>query len=659
MVSLFNLQDKQAIVDIMNIYDNEKFTLYCMENNLIKQSNTYLSISKNRQNEFKKKNMKLKELKKEDFTYEFLLECVEMDLLDYTIFEYYDNFHFDFGIVNSKLENIFLKQIVSKVLEKNKNINNIPEKILQNKYISDYLINYICDNTALVTFIQCDNCKSYYNNCCNRDTNNDLLRINLDDEFNLTYVKENNYKFGIYFDVLPLINSFQKYESIGYIETYLKQNKMKYIKWWGDGNIFLSSYEQNKLNKKKGIFFDSDNVNMSFVYDVSKYNKSKTHIEFRNKICILLSNRKMKENNKKIHPDIIKLFNLKFDFLQYSDEYITYYIKNCNFQNNEKNQIYDYVCERKKYELMALLITKSLYIHNDFIKYTNYLDDTYYKNAFDNNKLKYFSEIPQKYHSNYYLNKLVGNVCINDRIPIDWTDFDPNSEFGEGIINFMPSKITNKQKFFNLIKKIKNEDKITECLTTLILTRKIGVLNVEKIKNFIDFNYENDYGYIVLKVMIKNSWIDDKKILYDLIIKNIPQYLIDEIVKSTILFDYYDYNPSDDNGYIFLTKMIQNKNYRLSNTIINFIESSKNPTYIFKIAIDNQFLQQNQVKPKFVISVYKQEKNCIACFEEIKEIYAIIPCGHTDLCPKCYENIKKKTCPICTNVIKEFNRIYM
>ncbi len=149
-------------------------------------------------------------------------------------------------------------------------------------------------------------------------------------------------------------------------------------------------------------------------------------------------------------------------------------------------------------------------------------------------------------------------------------------------------------------------------------------------------------------------------------LKNIPQFLIDEIIRSKMLFDYYDYDSMDVDGYIFLTKMIQLKQYRQNNKLINFIESSKNPNEIFNIAIDNGLLNKNQINPDLLITVDTQIKkrdcnNCKICYNEIKEIFAFIPCGHTDICPVCFENMKEKTkmqCPICRKDILMHIKIY-
>jgi hypothetical protein len=55
--------------------------------------------------------------------------------------------------------------------------------------------------------------------------------------------------------------------------------------------------------------------------------------------------------------------------------------------------------------------------------------------------------------------------------------------------------------------------------------------------------------------------------------------------------------------------------------------------------------------------------NCCVCLEPINGIFALIPCGHTNVCPTCFENLKKNEqniieCPICRQNVNNHIRIY-
>lgn len=50
---------------------------------------------------------------------------------------------------------------------------------------------------------------------------------------------------------------------------------------------------------------------------------------------------------------------------------------------------------------------------------------------------------------------------------------------------------------------------------------------------------------------------------------------------------------------------------------------------------------------------------CIICYEEIMERYAIVPCGHTNICKKCLDENNINTCPTCNDVIIKQIKLYL
>ena len=56
-----------------------------------------------------------------------------------------------------------------------------------------------------------------------------------------------------------------------------------------------------------------------------------------------------------------------------------------------------------------------------------------------------------------------------------------------------------------------------------------------------------------------------------------------------------------------------------------------------------------QIKP--------EDYECCICLEKIKQKHALIPCGHTNTCPKCIKSVKK--CPICQAHITSSMKIFL
>jgi hypothetical protein len=47
----------------------------------------------------------------------------------------------------------------------------------------------------------------------------------------------------------------------------------------------------------------------------------------------------------------------------------------------------------------------------------------------------------------------------------------------------------------------------------------------------------------------------------------------------------------------------------------------------------------------------KEECTCTICLERITELYALVPCGHTNLCTECYNKNNIYQCPLCREQI--------
>ena len=99
----------------------------------------------------------------------------------------------------------------------------------------------------------------------------------------------------------------------------------------------------------------------------------------------------------------------------------------------------------------------------------------------------------------------------------------------------------------------------------------------------------------------------------------------------------------------------ENKKLRIENTDL-------------KMSLENSFQLHNDLQVKINELKAKLERNtekktdsdkrtdseksndgtaCTICFERINELYALVPCGHTNLCCGCYNKHNIYNCPLC------------
>ena len=74
----------------------------------------------------------------------------------------------------------------------------------------------------------------------------------------------------------------------------------------------------------------------------------------------------------------------------------------------------------------------------------------------------------------------------------------------------------------------------------------------------------------------------------------------------------------------------------------------------YKVEIDNN---KNEIDIKSIVNP-NEELVCIYCMDELTETFALVPCGHTNLCTKCYTDQNLKHCPICRKDINMRIKIY-
>ena len=51
------------------------------------------------------------------------------------------------------------------------------------------------------------------------------------------------------------------------------------------------------------------------------------------------------------------------------------------------------------------------------------------------------------------------------------------------------------------------------------------------------------------------------------------------------------------------------------------------------------------------------ENNCCVCFELISSKIALVPCGHTEICPECVDKLHQRKCPVCMLQFSQYIRL--
>jgi hypothetical protein len=212
------------------------------------------------------------------------------------------------------------------------------------------------------------------------------------------------------------------------------------------------------------------------------------------------------------------------------------------------------------------------------------------------------------------------------------------------------------------------------------------------------------YSVSIVKIPDTIIYNDPNIMIYDNPSTNIFKIICGKyLVMSNVVIDIYTGKQLCDNGtFIFETKY-KNKNYifstnninkyaeiydgdfnlikKLPNLIFSSRENCINENYIvlyntgylqvydfvndkiiFEDTVCTQFLRWHKnllfcqgighVKVREIIN----KDGCSVCFEDIKEKYACVPCGHTTTCYNCLTDLT--TCPICRTVIESKLKLF-
>lgn len=146
---------------------------------------------------------------------------------------------------------------------------------------------------------------------------------------------------------------------------------------------------------------------------------------------------------------------------------------------------------------------------------------------------------------------------------------------------------------------------------------------------------------------------EDNKVYYHYALYTLGLKHINTINKQIIFIDNSQYK---NNFLIFSDgKMASQLN---SKYLLYDVEEK---TYLkvldIQFNLDNCMILSSKTKEVNVVT----EKDCFECtfcFYPITETYALVPCGHTSLCTKCYKEHQFSRCLICRRAIEQRIKIY-
>ena len=107
--------------------------------------------------------------------------------------------------------------------------------------------------------------------------------------------------------------------------------------------------------------------------------------------------------------------------------------------------------------------------------------------------------------------------------------------------------------------------------------------------------------------------------------------------RTTILYDYLN----------FIQKHIWNDAYiddSLSTNDLLILRNGKGKIFMYELKDITDFVPENE--------------QCSVCLERIKDRYAIVPCGHTQVCKDCLDFSDLTNCPICRSEKTSILRIF-
>ena len=89
---------------------------------------------------------------------------------------------------------------------------------------------------------------------------------------------------------------------------------------------------------------------------------------------------------------------------------------------------------------------------------------------------------------------------------------------------------------------------------------------------------------------------------------------------------------------------------------LNFLRKDKSSYDMF---ICHKMLKNSQLLNELIIKE-EDKKKCVVCFDKEAGHNALVPCGHTQFCHQCIEEITKRTnvCSLCKTKIESVLKIY-
>ena len=99
---------------------------------------------------------------------------------------------------------------------------------------------------------------------------------------------------------------------------------------------------------------------------------------------------------------------------------------------------------------------------------------------------------------------------------------------------------------------------------------------------------------------------------------------------------------------------IINNTVDINENITNTNHEIEELNYINTICdIENNITEDSQENIK-----NKNTEECCICIIQYNQKYALVPCGHTQMCFNCYNKLQQKKCPLCKKQIERIIKIY-
>ncbi len=118
-----------------------------------------------------------------------------------------------------------------------------------------------------------------------------------------------------------------------------------------------------------------------------------------------------------------------------------------------------------------------------------------------------------------------------------------------------------------------------------------------------------------------------------------------------IIIIYYNYD--------YLYRRLRNNTINVQNNMINVQNNTCNVQNNTNTNHESEQIIEELCDTNIICDVENgNTEECLICVTPCKQKYALVPCGHTQMCINCYNKLQQKKCPLCNNQINSIIKIY-